>query len=273
MKHLKFWGTRGSCPVSGPEYLQFGGNTPCLELKYDEQFLIFDAGTGIRPLGSSLCNETGCTVKKINLFLSHFHWDHIIGFPFFEPIYRKGTEITVWTPKGNGRTSRDLFGQLLASEFFPIHLNQVQAKLDFKIIEPKKPVQMGPLSINFCSTTHPGNTLCFKIRTPDQSIGYVTDNEIDENSQFIEFHKDVDLFIHEAQYTPKEYESKQGWGHSSIAKALNLVGQIRPAKWLVTHHDPSHTDIDLLALEKVAKASSLPCPVEWVGDGHVISLR
>lgn len=273
-KHLKFWGTRGSCPVSGPEYIRFGGNTPCLELQYENHFLIFDAGTGIRPLGHSLCDETGCSVKKIDLFLSHFHWDHILGFPFFEPIYRKGTEITIWTPKGNGRTARDLIGQLLAKEFFPVHLNQMQAQLEFKVIEPHQPVQMGSLSIDFCSTHHPGHTLCFKIKTPKETIGYVTDNEIDGNQQqIVEFHKGVDIFIHEAQYTPKEYEKKQGWGHSSLAKAIDLIQQVRPGKWIVTHHDPSHTDADLVALEKIASKSFLPCPVEWIGDGHVIPLK
>ncbi|MBX7067710.1 MAG: MBL fold metallo-hydrolase [Parachlamydiales bacterium] len=273
-KHLKFWGTRGSCPVSGPEYIHFGGNTPCLELQYDDQFLIFDAGTGIRPLGHSLCNEIMCSVRKIDLFLSHFHWDHILGFPFFEPIYRNGTEITIWAPKGNGRTGRDLFGQLLAKEFFPVHLNQIQAKLEFKIIESNVPVSMGPLTLDFCSTHHPGHTLCFKIKTPEETIGYVTDNEIDgDQEKLIEFHKGVDLFIHEAQYTPKEYAVKQGWGHSSLEKALDLIKKVRPGKWIVTHHDPSHTDADLRALEKIAKASPLPCPVEWIGDGHVIPLK
>lgn len=270
-KHLKFWGTRGSCPVSGPEYIHYGGNTPCLELRYDDLLLIFDAGTGIRPFGHSIHNE-----KKINLFLSHFHWDHILGFPFFEPIYREGVEITIWAPpEASGKTHRDLFDQLLANEFFPIHLNQILAKLEFKIIEAGKSVRMGPLEIDFCMTRHPGHTFCFKIRTPNEIIGYVTDNEIDSANQeeLIEFHRGADLFIHEAQYTPKEYERKHGWGHSSLAKAIELIQKIQPGKWLVTHHDPLHTDADLRALEKIAKASSLPCSVEWIGDGHIVKLR
>ncbi len=269
-KHLKFWGTRGSCPVSGPEYIHFGGNTPSLELRYDDLLLIFDAGTGIRPLGATLKGE-----MKINLFLSHFHWDHIIGFPFFDPIYRKGVEITIWAPKANGRMSRDLFDQLLAKEFFPIHLNEIQAKIEFQIIEEKKTVRMEPLTIDFHETRHPGNTLCFKIKTPKEQIGYVTDNEIDPEMQkdLIAFHKGSDVFIHEAQYSKGEYEKKKGWGHSSLAKAIEMINQIQPGKWLVTHHDPKHTDEDLRALEKEAQSRRLSFPVQWIGDGHIVDLQ
>ncbi len=269
-KYLKFWGTRGSCPVSGPEYLHFGGNTPCLELRYDETLLIFDAGTGIRPLGYSLQNE-----KKIHLFLSHFHWDHILGFPFFKPIYKKEVNITIWTPSTQGRSNRELIDQLLIPEFFPINLEHVQAKLEFKTLEPNHPVQIGPLTLNFHPTHHPGQTLCFKIKTPQETIGYVTDNEVDGIFQkgLIAFHKGADIFIHEAQYSPREYESKQGWGHSSLLKAIGIVNQIRPHKWLVTHHDPIHTDEDLKFLEKLARESPLPCSVEWIPDGYTLQLK
>lgn len=268
-KYLKFWGTRGSCPVSGPEYIHYGGNTPCLELCYDNTSVIFDAGTGIRPLGLTLKKE-----RKFDLFLSHFHWDHILGFPFFQPIYIKDVEITIWTPKSKGRTSRDLLGQLLAQEFFPIHLDQIQAKLEFKIIEENRPMEMGPITIDFHRTNHPGQTLCFKIKTPKQTIAYVTDNEIDLATQndLIKFLKEVDLLIHEAQYSSEEYENKTGWGHSPLDKVIALVNQINPKRWLVSHHDPVHTDEDLKALEKLAKSSNLPCPVEWIGDGFIQTL-
>ncbi len=269
-KFLKFWGTRGSCSVSGQEYSHFGGNSCCLELCYDDTTVIFDAGTGIRPCGLALKNH-----QKIDLFLSHMHWDHLIGFPFFEPLYRKEIEITIWTPKVDHRAPRELFEQLLRKEFFPIDLDETQAKLQFKLIEAGRPVQLGPITLNFHPTIHPGITLCFQIKTPYQRIGYVTDNEIDISLQksFIEFHKGSDLFIHEAQYSPEEYEKKHGWGHSSLNNALKLVREINPKRWLVTHHDPKHTDADLRKLEQLAKESSLPCPVEWVFDGYTCDLK
>jgi phosphoribosyl 1,2-cyclic phosphodiesterase len=269
-KTLKFWGTRGSCSVSGREYAKFGGNTPCAELRYDDELAIFDAGTGIRPLGHTLQNE-----KKIDLFLSHFHWDHLIGFPFFEPIYKQNVTIRVFSPAHEKRSARDLFDDLLSDEFFPVHLDQIQAKLEFITLEEKKPIQAGPLIIDFHQTLHPGKTLCFKIKTPKETIGYVTDNEIDLAKQlsFIEFFKGVDLLIHEAQYSPNEYIHKQGWGHSSLINTAKMIERICPGKWLVTHHAPNHTDQDLEALEKLAQSLDLPCPVQWIGDGHVIDLR
>lgn len=268
-KALKFWGTRGSCSVSGPEYAHFGGNSCCLEVRYDDTLVIIDAGTGIRPLGETLNG-----VKKIDLVLSHMHWDHLIGFPFFEPIYRKGVEVTIWAPQGKGRSIHDLFDQLLGEEFFPVHLNQIQADMEFKTIEEGKQVQFGPLTFDFHRTCHPGLTLCFKIKTPHQTIGYVTDNEInlDQQSSFIEFYKGCDVFIHEAQYSPQEYHDKTGWGHSSVNNAVELVNRINPGRWLVTHHDPKHSDEDIAALENLVRQQHLPCPVEWIRDGHVYIL-
>lgn len=267
--YFKFWGTRGSCPVSGLEYSHFGGNTCCLELRYDDTFIIIDAGTGIRPLGLHLQNE-----KKIDLFLSHMHLDHVIAFPFFEPNYHKNVKITIWAPQGEGRSSHQLFQDLMSSEFFPIHLEQMHAKLEFKTIHEKKPIQLGPFTIDFHRTHHPGMTYCFKIKTPRETIGYVTDNEVSlaNESSFIEFHKNCDYLIHEAQYSPEEYAHKANWGHSSLARAIKLVEEIRPLRWLVTHHDPEHTDTDLKALEKIAR-SQTSCPVEWVADGQSFPLK
>jgi phosphoribosyl 1,2-cyclic phosphodiesterase len=269
-KEIKFWGTRGSCSVSGPEFVHFGGNTPSIEIEYDDISFIVDAGTGIRPLGANLAKK-----KEIHLFLSHTHWDHVIGFPFFEPLHQSGVKIIIWAPKGVGRSAETLFADLLSSEFFPVHIDEVQATLEFRVIEERKPVQFGPITLDFQRTRHPGLTLAFKITTPHQTIGYVTDNEIHLASQkpFVEFFKGCDVFIHEAQYFREEYMMKTGWGHSSLAEVISLIHEIEPKLWLVTHHDPKHTDEDLFAFEKLAQASPLPCPVEWIPDGYVLQLK
>lgn len=267
--YLKFWGTRGSCSVSGPEYAHFGGNSCCLEVRYEKTLIILDAGTGIRPLGLTLKDQ------NIDLFLSHTHWDHLIGFPFFEPIYHKGHQIKIWAPKGHGRSCKELFHQLLATEFFPVHLNEMQAQLEFKTIEENTPVQIGPLILDFHHTHHPGVAYGFKIKTPHQTIGYVTDNEVHLETQrsFVQFFKGCDCLIHEAQYTPEEYEHKTGWGHSSLTRAIDLIKQLQPGQWLVSHHDPKHSDADLRALEKQARSHKLPCSVEWIPDGYVLPLK
>lgn len=267
---VKFWGTRGSCCVSGPEYKHFGGNTICAEVVYNDTRFIIDAGTGIRPLGLTLTHE-----NKIDLFLTHFHWDHITGFPFFEPLYRKGVEVVIWAPYGDHRDPRAVFDDLMKGEFFPVELDQVQAKLTFKVLKENHPIHLGPLKIEVYKTHHTTLTYSFKITTPHQTIGFVSDNEIHLEAQkgFIDFHKGSDIFIHEAQYSNSEYKEKKGWGHSSLSEGSQLVHAIKPGKWLVIHHDPEHTDEDLFAFEKIAKNSQLPCPVEWIGDGYVLNLK
>lgn len=273
-RYLKFWGTRGSCPTSGPEYLHFGGNTSCLEFLYDTVHLVFDAGTGIRPLGKSLIKEN---VKNIDLFISHTHWDHIIGFPFFDPIYQSDSNITIWTPPNIGRISKELFNQLLAPEFFPMSLSELKAKLEFKTFDEHLSVKMGPITITFHQVNHPGATFCFKIQTPHQTIGYTTDNELIEpfgkrEHSLIEFFRGTDLLIHEAQYFTEEYAKKKGWGHSSLIGAMDFVEKTEAGKWLVCHHDPTHTDADLMELEKLAlKKSSVPS--EWLRDHQIVELK
>ncbi len=266
---LKFWGTRGSCAVSGPEYAHFGGNSCCLEVRYEGTLLIIDAGTGIRPLGETLAHE-----KKIDLFLGHTHWDHLIGLPFFEPLYNKDIAITIWSPETEGRSCRELIAQLFAKEFFPIPFNQVEKRLEFRTIREKHPLSFGPLLLDFHRTCHPGIALCFKITTPHETLSYVTDNEIDSPSpSFIDFHRKSSYFIHEAQYFSEEYEKKKGWGHSSLSRAIHLVNQVEPAHWLVTHHDPRHSDDALRALAQEARRSALPCSAQWLPDGYTLSLK
>jgi phosphoribosyl 1,2-cyclic phosphodiesterase len=267
--YLKFWGTRGSCPVSGPEYTHFGGNTCCLEVRYGEHLLILDAGTGIRPLGHTL------HAKKIDLFLSHMHWDHIMGLPFFEPLYNKEAHITIWAPDCQGHSCERMIGQVLGKEFFPIHLDQIHSHLTFRTLQEKEPIAIGPLILDVHPTRHPGKTYCFRIKTPHQTIGYVTDNELGTQipESFIAFHKKSDYFIHEAQYTSTEYLRKEGWGHSSLDHAIALVNHVQPRHWLVTHHDPSHTDADIRAMAQSVRSHPLPCPAIWMPDGHTLHLN
>lgn len=275
--YLKFWGTRGSCPVSGAPYKIFGGNTLCLELRYHKEHLIFDAGTGIRPLGQQLI-KTG--PKELHLFLSHMHWDHIIGLPFFDPLYRSDFHITIWAPKTNGKNGSDLLKVLFHEEFFPVSFDQIQASLDFQTIEANHSHSLGKLEINFHPTEHPGKTLSFQVKTPHQKIGYVTDNEIKSiasQKSLIAFYKNSDLFIHEAQYTKQEYLQKTDWGHSCFEKSVSLIKEICPKRWLVTHHDPKHSDQDLKALCKAAKkqlkTTQCNVPIRWLRDGAQIALK
>ena len=263
--YLKFWGTRGSCPVSGPEYIQFGGNTACLEMRYDQTILIFDAGTGIRPLGKKLIQEK---IKHIDLFLSHFHWDHLMGFPFFDLIFNSESSITIWSPQ---KSPENLMETLFAQPFFPIQFSALKAKITFKTVQ--EPVTIGPLAIHFHPANHPGGAILYKIVTPKEKIGYASDNESSPLSQdLIQFYNSIDLLIHEAQYFPEEYTHKKGWGHSNLTDVLQLAEKTHAHKLLVTHHDPMHTDTDLMKLAKMASDQS-SIPSEWLKDNQVIHLK
>lgn len=289
--YIKFWGTRGSSTVAGSEYVRFGGNSCCLEVRQGNQVVIFDAGTGIRPLGYEIMKmET----KTIHIFLGHTHWDHIIGFPFFEPLYHPDYEIHIWAPEGFGRSTKDLFTELLAYEFFPIRLEEVQAKLIFHQILDTTPVTLGDLTIDFHYTFHPGVTFGFKIQSQRRKIGYVTDNEmligyhghpnqldekdpqLDAHLSMIEFFKNCDMMIHEAQYTPQEYKEKVGWGHSSISNAAILIKHCKVPEWFITHHDPKHTDVDLFKKFQLHKDIMIDCAipthVHMAYDGLILSI-
>jgi ribonuclease BN (tRNA processing enzyme) len=289
-KKLKFWGTRGSCPVSGKEYQKFGGNTLCLEICYEKTHIILDAGTGIRPLGEAISSSHK---GPIQLFLSHTHWDHIHGFPFFKPLNDPGQHITIFSPRGLGRSTEELFEELLASEFSPLSFDKVKNRLKFQTIQQGHPIQLGPITLDFHPTCHSGVALGFKIKTPHQTIGYVTDNEalyghlgeidqippgiLKKDQSFIHFLSDCDLLVHEAQYSSQEYAKKIGWGHSSISNTIALIKETKIKNWLVTHHDPKHTDDDLKQAEQKAqdilKQHKIPCLAEWIGDGFVLDLK
>ena len=286
--YLKFWGTRGTCPVSGSEYARFGGNTSSLEIRSNDSVILIDMGSGVHLLGRELIRQK---VRHIDLFMSHAHWDHLIGFPYFEPLFEPGVQITIWAPPSPRRSYKELFTDLLAPEYFPVRLEEIKAHLEFKTIQQKTPVTIGDVTLDFHSTNHPGITYCFKIFALNKTIGYVTDNELFQNfhgtldeltpqivephQSLIEFLTGCDVIAHEAQYSPEEYLQKVGWGHSSTLNAAYLIEKTKTPHWLVTHHDPNHTDLDLLGLESDAqsllKKLKIPSKVEWIPDGFVLT--
>ena len=253
---LKFWGTRGSHSVCSSDFERYGGNSCCLEVRHKNDSVIIDAGTGIHALGHKLSKEK---VKKINLFISHTHLDHIIGFPFFEPIYDPEVEITIWGPIGFEQTLQEAFQILLKPCYFPIGLSEVSAKITFKEIDHDT-ITIGSLTIKTHYTYHPGATLGFKIETSEKKVAYITDNELfvgyigdpkeidiqspllDPHRSLLHFIQDCDAIIHEAQYRDDEYPHKVAWGHSCISNATAFIQHTRTPLWIVTHHDPNHRD-------------------------------
>ncbi|MBS0629760.1 MAG: response regulator [Verrucomicrobia bacterium] len=289
--YLHFWGTRGSNPVSGADYDRFGGNTSCLEVRHGDDLIIFDAGTGILPLGQAIDTTKH---KTIHLFISHTHWDHITGFPFFDPVYNPNVHLVIWTPVGFEKSTKELLTEMLAYDYFPVRLEDMKAKLSFNDLRDGHSVSIGNIKIDCHYAYHPGATLCFKIHIAGKTYGYATDNElflgyhgnpnnlgpdhplIKSQQSLIDFYKNTDVLIHEAQYTQEEYEKRVGWGHSSVANAAILCKYAQITEWIVTHHDPKHTDqmlLEKLQLQRdILQQCQLHCHTQMAYDGMKLML-
>jgi len=289
--YIRFWGTRGSSPVAGSEYVRYGGNSPCLEVRSGDDLIIIDAGTGIRPLGEQLARQG---IRHVHLFLGHTHWDHIIGFPFFAPLYNENCKIDIWAPVGYEKSVRELFVEMLTYTYFPVRLEDIRAKITFHELRDSQTVEIGRLRIHAHYAFHPGSTLCFKVETGKTTFGYVTDNEVllgfhghpnavepddprlDPHRSLIQFLQNVDILVHEAQYDSFEYLDKVGWGHSSISNAAVLVKYCEPKEWIVTHHDPRHTDKDLHEKREVHSDvladCKVSCYVRMAFDGFMLPI-
>ncbi len=279
LDYIKFWGTRGSVPVSGYEHLLYGGNTSCLEVRAGGQLIIIDAGTGIRALSKTLIGGEDA-VKDIHLFISHTHWDHILGFPFFAPAYFKGRKIHIYAPKGSRGAIREIFTGILAREYFPVALDEMAANFEFHEVDHTSSVEIGSINLDFLWSNHPGPCISFRIRTKNMAIGYATDNEIfggylgnpnelkpghpiyESYLPMIHFFSDCDWLIHEAQYSTEQYKRRIGWGHSSVNNATALAKLCKPQKWIITHHDPEATDQTLTNKLHLHKALLAECDAE-----------
>jgi CheY-like chemotaxis protein len=265
--HARFWGTRGSIPVSGGRYAQHGGNTTCFEFCTGHDRIIFDAGSGIREAGLSLLKDGP---RHIHLFITHTHWDHIQGFPFFTPIYVPGFEITVYGERGFGKNLESLLVGQLDRDYFPVQREDLAAKINFVFLDDK-PVTIGGAKITREYVQHPGATVGFKIEHDGWKVAFIPDNEflqgytgspvgltldsdvVVPHQPVIQFVKDVDLLVHEAQYLPGDYPKKIGWGHSNLASACVLTKLAGVKKWIAVHHDPDHDDVALHAKHNLTR--------------------
>ena len=247
------WGTRGSIASPGPATAKYGGNTPCMEVRLDDgRCFIFDAGTGIRPLGSSMM-ENGGSPDAI-IFLTHFHWDHIQGFPFFLPLYNPAASLRIIGPKQLDVDVQTLFAGQMGPIYFPIPFEALAAKKVFGHLNGGTWEEDG-FRVSAMRMKHPSFTVGYRISYGDTSLAYIPDNELagenydvagDWRQDFVEFIGGVDVLIHDAMFTEDEYQSKHGWGHSTFRQALHLADEAGVKKLLFFHHDPQRTD-DMLS--------------------------
>jgi phosphoribosyl 1,2-cyclic phosphodiesterase len=273
---IKFWGVRGSLAAAGPQTVKYGGNTPSLEIRCGNTLIICDAGTGIRPLGLHYHNHT--KPIKATLLMSHLHFDHVIGLPFFEPLYDKKNSVTIISPGFSGDKLKRALEKLISPPYFPLNILHVPCKLNFKSF-PKPALKTGKIKIGTFPCNHPGIAYAFKFHLPSQAKAvYISDNEPcpQTDKKLIAWLKGSDLLIHDAQYTPRQYRSKNGWGHSPYTYPIILAQAAGIKKLILSHYDPATTDEELdhlkVKIYEYLKKEKIKVQVELAREGMSLSL-
>lgn len=271
---VTLWGTRGSIATPGPETARYGGNTSCVEVRGDDgTILVFDAGTGIRRLGGRLVGAG----KRIDLLLTHLHMDHIQGLGFFAPLYVPDLEVHLWGPASTMLSLRTRIGRYLSPPLFPVRLRDLPCRLSVHQV-PCGTFNIGELTLEAQHLCHPGPTVGYRVVSPRGSLAYMPDHEpaLGLSGPFRDpdwvsgyaLAKDVDLLIHDAQYSDKEYEKTVGWGHSTLGRSIEFATLSRARKLVLFHHDPSHNDETIDALTAAAVDVARPqFPVVAAAEG------
>jgi phosphoribosyl 1,2-cyclic phosphodiesterase len=244
---IRLWGTRGSIPSPGPSTVRYGGNTSCVEVRLeDDRLIILDAGSGIRPLGASL------GPIQADLLLSHYHWDHIQGLPFFTPAFIPESGVCVVGPEFNGNGPDEYLSEQMYTPFFPASPAQLAGIQRFDLT-PEKPFAIGDATIRAGRLSHPGVTYGYRIEEGGRTFVYMSDNEVDAAppelfEEIVGLANGADLLLHDCQYTEPEYKAREGWGHSTPRQAAQVASAAGVKALLTFHHDPSHSDEEVEAL-------------------------
>lgn len=250
---INLWGVRGSLPTSGPETSGFGGNTSCTSVSADGWMLVLDGGSGIHKL----VVDKEITHKRIDILLTHLHTDHIQGLGFFKPLFDPAMEIHIWGPASSKRTLHARLSRYLSPPLFPVLIRDLPCKLKFHELE-NSTVKIGPFAVQSSYIIHPGSTIGFRISDHQSTFAYIPDHEpalgsagmISDNKWIsgIDLARDADVLLHDAQYTTAEYQTRKGWGHSSMDDAGSFAAIAGVKQLLMSHHDPSHTDEQLMEM-------------------------
>jgi phosphoribosyl 1,2-cyclic phosphodiesterase len=299
---IKFWGVRGSIPSPGPKTVYYGGNTPCVQLIFPgKPLFILDAGSGIRELGKSIA-ASGESVKGY-IFISHFHWDHIQGLPFFKPAFAPGNKFVIYGCDEPNLNLNEIISMQMNPTFFPLAIEDMKAKVEFKAVT-EQIFEVEGITVETKFLNHPGYALGYRFSYGGKSIVYISDNEPfaeasngnskntkkiqniahlfevyveDKTDELIKFISNSDLLIHDTQYFPEEYLEKKNWGHSPFDYTVKIATKAGVKNLVLFHHDPDHDDNTINTIVKNSRKilqqqdSDITC--EGAREGTMIELN
>jgi phosphoribosyl 1,2-cyclic phosphodiesterase len=275
---ITIWGARGSIPTSGPDTEYYGGNTSCIEVREQDWLLVLDGGTGMRRLSAG----NNLAYKRVDILLTHLHFDHIYGLGFFSPLFNPSAEVHIWGPASSKQTLRSRLGRYLSPPLFPVHFRDLPCKPQLHEIENSF-FEIGPFTIQSCYVTHAGPTVGFRISGQHSVFSYIPDHEpalgptgMLSDLKWVsgsDLALGADLLLHDAQYTSEEYQHKMGWGHCSIEDATKFASLTDVKHLLLSHHDPSHSDSQLNKIfTDFNNKHSFPFKYEMAFEGMEIHL-
>lgn len=246
---VTIWGARGSIPVSGPEYVRYGGDTTCLEVRdRGGEVILVDAGTGIRRAGERLRREG---VRLIRLLFTHAHWDHILGFPFFRPLYDPGVRIEIHGCADAVVSIREILSRTMRPPSFPVDLGEVAAELVFPAVCPDR-FTAGGVGVGFFPLSHPNGGVGYAFEEGGRRLVFLTDNELGHvhpggrsPADYAALAAGADVLLHDAEFTAAEYPARRGWGHSAWEEALALAHAARVGRLGLWHHNMERTDAEV----------------------------
>jgi ribonuclease BN (tRNA processing enzyme) len=262
---VTFYGTRGSIPSPGPGTARYGGNTPCLLIASSDGELVLDAGTGIRALGKALAARAPGGGFGVDILLTHTHWDHIQGLPFFQPLFQSGVRVDVFGPRQRATTLGAILDRQMDPTVFPVPLAAAHAKVEVREIATDA-LTLPHFAVSLFEACHPGPTTGFSVRPRGGGarVIYLTDNELHaitetgRRGDLVRFLRDGDLLVHDATYFESEARERRGWGHSSAAEAAAIAMESGCRRLVLFHHDPEHDDA---FMDKIGEHAQK----EWAG--------
>lgn len=270
--NMRFWGVRGSVPVPRADHLRYGGNTMCVEIGSSDpcEPILIDCGTGARDLGNELLSRSRSL--RVHLFLTHFHWDHIQGLPFFAPLFEPKAEIVIYSHREEHEV-RGWLGLQMSSPFFPLSLSEASARLRFRRVVPAEVLHASGIRVSYFPLHHPQGAVGYRFEQSGTVLVHACDHEcgvpeIDDGIRRAAHQ--ASMLVMDAQYTPEEYATRKGWGHGSYAQATHLAQESGAEKLVLIHHDPAHDDDFLDRMQDQAQRLFAPTMLAREGDAPAI---